>query len=77
MPTSVFYLGGDSFPADRGLEDALRPLLTADQVMLVSHQDLRDSAAKERAHDARRVNENLAHGRILASGEETSYAPLV
>jgi pimeloyl-ACP methyl ester carboxylesterase len=46
MPTSVFYLGGDSFPADRGLEDALRPLLTADQVMLVSHQDLRDSAAK-------------------------------
>jgi pimeloyl-ACP methyl ester carboxylesterase len=46
MPTSVFYLGGDSFPADRGLEDALRALLTADQVMFVSHQDLRDFAAK-------------------------------
>jgi pimeloyl-ACP methyl ester carboxylesterase len=46
MPKSVFYLGGDSYPADRELEDALRPLLTADQVMLVSHQDLRDSAAK-------------------------------
>ena len=48
MPTSVFYLGGDSYPADRGLEDALRPLLTADQVTLVSHQDLRDSAAEAR-----------------------------
>jgi hypothetical protein len=46
MPTSVIYLGGDSYPADRGLEDALRPLLAADQVMLVSHQDLRDSAAE-------------------------------
>jgi hypothetical protein len=46
MPTSVFYLGGDSYPADRGLEDALRPLLTADQVTLVSHQGLRDCAAE-------------------------------
>jgi hypothetical protein len=46
MPKSVFYLGGDSYPADRGLEDALRPLLSADQVMLVSHQDLRDGAAQ-------------------------------
>jgi hypothetical protein len=46
MPKSVFYLGGDSYPADRGLEDAVRPLLTADQVMLVSHQDLRDFAAQ-------------------------------
>jgi hypothetical protein len=46
MSKSVFYLGGDSYPADRGLEDALRPLFSADQAMLVSHQDLRDSAAK-------------------------------
>jgi hypothetical protein len=46
MPTSVFYLGGDSYPADRDLEDTLRPLLTTDQMMFVSHQELRDSAAE-------------------------------
>jgi hypothetical protein len=46
MPNLVFYLGGDSYPADRGLEDAVRPLLAADHAIIVSHQDLRDSAAK-------------------------------
>src|SRR5580698_10526969 len=43
MPNSIFYLGGDSYPADRGLEDALRPLLTADQGLFVSHEDLREA----------------------------------
>jgi predicted alpha/beta-hydrolase family hydrolase len=46
MPNLIFYLGGDSYPADCGLEDALRLLLTADQALFVSHQDLRDAAEK-------------------------------
>ena len=45
MPTSVFYMGGDSYPADRDLKDALRPLFAADQSLFVSHQELRDRAA--------------------------------
>jgi predicted alpha/beta-hydrolase family hydrolase len=46
MPTSVFYLGGDSYPADRDLEDALQPLFAADQSTFVSHQELRDRATE-------------------------------
>ena len=46
MPASVFYLGGDSYPADRDLEDALRPLFAADQSLFVSHQELRDLAGQ-------------------------------
>jgi predicted alpha/beta-hydrolase family hydrolase len=46
MPTSVFFLGGDSYPADRDLEDALRPLFAADQSIFVSHQELHDRAAE-------------------------------
>jgi pimeloyl-ACP methyl ester carboxylesterase len=46
MPTSVFFLGGDSYPADRDLEDALRPLFLADQALFVSHQELYDRAAE-------------------------------
>ena len=46
MPNSIFYLGGDSYPADRDMEDALRPLLIADQTLFVSHEDLRGAAGK-------------------------------
>jgi len=46
VTTSVFYLGGDSYPADRELEDALRPLIAVDQSMFVSHQELHDRAVE-------------------------------
>ena len=46
MTTSVFYLGGDSYPADRELEDVLRPLFAADQSMFISHRELHDHAVE-------------------------------